>query len=172
GLAGHHAPRPARLHRIEEVDPIAAIVREDEIISVVLVEVDESQSGIPALAIDEAGALRECKRELRPGSRPIRPRDDGVLGVVAHEQLATAVSVQVTEPDPSVEAPQARRDGLTVDLQARQQPGILRPPAFGEGPGPLDPLAADHHRGPAIRTQDAEADAGIAAIILSVAGRE
>ena len=87
----------------------------------VFVDIDKPQATVFAGGIDQRGTSRQRERQLGPALLCGRPSEDGLLLVVGDDQLATAVLVQVAQPDAPIAALFTRDNRPAVDFQPAEQ---------------------------------------------------
>src|SRR5262245_34069680 len=107
-------PCPSLFHRLEQINSVAILVRINHILRTVSTQVDKPNAMIVAVFVHDSRGRGQSKGELGPVFRFGRPRENGLLLIVADDQLATAVLVQIKKPDALVPSLNVGSQGLAV----------------------------------------------------------
>ncbi|SRR5258706_10477799 len=90
--------------RAKQVQGIATLIGKKHIRIAILIHIDKTQSGVDAGRIDDGRSGRQTEGRLLPGLLGIRPVENSGLRIVADDQFALTVVVQVTQADTAIAA--------------------------------------------------------------------
>ena len=85
-----------------EVNRVFLFVGEEEVVEAVAVEIDEAEAVVVARGVHEGDTGRQGVGEFLPSALAVGPREDGGLLVVADEEFAAAIAVEIAEADATV----------------------------------------------------------------------
>src|SRR5262249_61966065 len=114
-------PRPAFLHRRKQVQRVRRFVGKENVVVPILIDVDEAKAVVLPFRVDDGRISGQSNRQPLPGFFVIRPRENGALLVVADNQLALSVLVEVTEAQAAITSLLAREDRLALYFQPPPQ---------------------------------------------------
>ena len=148
-------------HGDEPVGRVVLLVGEQQIVSMVAVEVDETQATVAALRVGHQDVVRQ--RERQPGSSEPRPARSSGSGHAPRCSGWLAMSSQIpsrsrsAEPNASVHAVPRREHRRRLDLESCQTLRILHPLHAVVMPQRAGSFIAEEQRGRPIGTQHPEA---------------
>src|SRR5437899_13027823 len=87
---------------MEQIKSISILVRENHILETILVHVYETKAGVATVVIDNLRSRRQSERKLDPRFLLRRPTENGLLLVVADQNLTATVLVDVPTPDATI----------------------------------------------------------------------
>ena len=149
------------------------LVRKDQVVITIVVDVHETKAVVTALGIDNRSVWWQGVRQRFPRFFLLRPGKGGVLGFIANDQLATSIVVQIAQANPAIALPAYRvarrgQDRFPIDDQPVQQWAVFDPLGAVEAPRLCDGLVPDQRADVTIGMNDPEFHAGFLSIPLRI----
>src|SRR6266487_5815344 len=88
-------PAPSFLHRLEQIDSVSILVRENHVVETISIQVDESKTGIATIMIDDLRSRGQSERKLEPPLLFRRPFENRLFLVIAEQEFANAIVVNI-----------------------------------------------------------------------------
>src|SRR5690606_28035543 len=159
-LAFDRHARETPFEGVEEIEPVAFRVREENVELSILVGVDQTKAGVASFRIDD-GALRgQIVGQSPPAALARLPSEDRATTATAGDKLAPAVAVEIAKTHAEVDAVLRGLDGSAVDHEPVEERIVPRKASALEPPRARFALGSpEDHR---LAVDHAETDARVA----------